>query len=73
MRLDPTFTSTWAIGTEIEVLTRVSGTAVELVGGMLAYGVDYPLGSNFLELLGNYIGVRLKKTSSATWLIVNLH
>ena len=73
LRLDPTFTSTWAIGTEIEVLTRVSGTAVELVGGMLAYGVDYPLGSNFLELLGNYIGVRLKKTSSATWLIVNLH
>jgi len=73
LRLDPTFTSTWAIGTEIEVLTRVSGTAVELVGGMLAYGVDYPSGSNFLELLGNYIGVRLKKTSSATWLIVNLH
>ena len=73
LRLDPTFTSTWAIGTEVEVLTRVSGTAVELVGGMLAYGVDYPLGSNFLELLGNYIGVRLKKTSSATWLIVNLH
>ena len=73
LRLDPTFTSTWAIGTEIEVLTRVSGTAVELVGGMLAYGVDYPLGSNFLELLGNYIGVRLKKTSSSTWLIVNLH
>lgn len=73
LRLDPTFTSTWAIGTEVEVLTRVSGTAVELVGGMLAYGVDYPLGSNFLELLGNYIGVRLKKTSSSTWLIVNLH
>lgn len=73
IRLNPTETDSWAVGTEIEVFARLSGTVVQLEGGMLAYGVDYPSGSNFLETTSNYTGFRLKKTTATTWLVINLH